>query len=79
MLAARFAGMPVREASALGILMNSRGVVELVVLSIGFDLGILSPALFSMLVLMAVVTTLMTAPLVRLAYTPVPLAEEVTE
>lgn len=70
MLAARFAGMPAREASALGILMNARGVVELVILSIGFDLGILSPALFSMLVLMAVVTTLMTAPLVRLSYAP---------
>ncbi len=64
-LAARSAGMPAREANALGILMNSRGLVELVILSIGFDLGILSTAVFSTMVLMALVTTLMTAPLVR--------------
>jgi len=68
MLAARSTGMPAREASALGILMNARGLVELVILSIGFDLGILSPAIFSMMVMMALVTTLMTAPLVRFFY-----------
>ncbi len=65
MLAARSAGMPAREANALGVLMNARGLVELVILSIGFDLGILSPAIFSMMVMMALVTTLMTAPIVR--------------
>jgi Kef-type K+ transport system membrane component KefB len=65
MLAARWAGMGARDANALGILMNARGLVELVILSIGFDLGILSPAIFSMMVMMALVTTLMTAPLVR--------------
>jgi len=70
MLAARSAGMPTREASALGILMNSRGLVELVILSIGYDLGILSPTIFSMMVMMALVTTLMTAPLVRRVYSP---------
>jgi Kef-type K+ transport system membrane component KefB len=70
MLAARSAGMPTREASALGILMNSRGLVELVILSIGFDLKILSPAIYSMMVMMALVTTLMTAPLVRRVYVP---------
>jgi Kef-type K+ transport system membrane component KefB len=65
MLAARSAGMGARESNALGILMNARGLVELVILSIGFDLHILTPAIFSMMVMMALVTTLMTAPLVR--------------
>jgi Kef-type K+ transport system membrane component KefB len=49
----------------LGILLNTRGLVELVVLNIGLDLGILSPAVFSILVLMALITTFMTSPLVR--------------
>jgi Kef-type K+ transport system membrane component KefB len=60
--------MEMREANALGILMNARGLVELVILSIGFDLGLISPRVFSMLVMMAIVTTLMTAPLVRRFY-----------
>jgi Kef-type K+ transport system membrane component KefB len=68
MLAARAAGMEMREANALGILMNARGLVELVILSIGLDLGLISPRVFSMLVMMAIVTTLMTAPLVRRLY-----------
>ena len=68
MLAARAAGMEMRQANALGILMNARGLVELVILSIGFDLGLISPSVFSMLVMMAIVTTLMTAPLVRRFY-----------
>ena len=46
--------------------MNTRGLVELVVLNIGYDLGILSPKIFTMLVIMAVVTTMMTGPLLRL-------------
>ncbi len=68
MLAAKSTGMPAREASALGILMNTRGLVELVILSIGYDLKILSPQIFSMMVMMALVTTLMTVPLVRRVY-----------
>jgi Kef-type K+ transport system membrane component KefB len=48
--------------------MNTRGLVELVILNIGLDLGILSPALFSIMVLMALVTTLMTTPLLRWVY-----------
>ncbi len=48
--------------------MNTRGLVELVILNIGLDLGILSPALFSMMVLMALVTTFMTAPLLSWIY-----------
>jgi Kef-type K+ transport system membrane component KefB len=47
----------------LGALMNSRGLMELVVLNLGLDLGLISPALFTMMVLMAVFTTLITAPL----------------
>jgi Kef-type K+ transport system membrane component KefB len=68
MLSARLNGMSWRESAAVGILMNTRGLVELVILNIGLDLGILSPALFSIMVLMALVTTLMTTPLLRFVY-----------
>jgi Kef-type K+ transport system membrane component KefB len=66
MLAARWTGMRWSDSFALGALMNTRGLVELIVLNIGFDLGILSPRIFAMLVLMALVTTFMTGPLVSL-------------
>ncbi len=62
-LAARVGGVPWREAAALGVLMNTRGLMELVILNVGLDLGVLSPALFSIFVLMAFLTTLMTSPL----------------
>ncbi len=62
-LAARVSGVKWREALALGTLMNTRGLMELVILNIGLDLGVLSPALYSMMVLMAFTTTLMTSPL----------------
>jgi Kef-type K+ transport system membrane component KefB len=62
-LAARWTGMSWRDSLALGALMNTRGLMELIVLNVGYDLGILSPALFSMMVLMALVTTGMTAPM----------------
>ncbi|BDC50526.1 hypothetical protein F183_A28420 [Bryobacterales bacterium F-183] len=52
----------VRDSLALGVLLNTRGLVELIVLNVGLDLGILSPSLFSMMVLMAVTTTLMAVP-----------------
>ena len=68
MLSARLNGMSWRESAAVGILMNTRGLVELVILNIGLDLGILSPALFSIMVLMALVTTLMTTPLLMRIY-----------
>jgi Kef-type K+ transport system membrane component KefB len=71
MLAARWAGMDGREANALGILMNARGLVELVILTIGLDLALITPQIFSMMVMMALVTTLMTAPLVRRFYKPI--------
>jgi Kef-type K+ transport system membrane component KefB len=63
MIAARSMGMSWREASTLGILMNTRGLVELVVLKIGLDRGMLSPAVFSMMVVMTLATTFMTSPL----------------
>lgn len=65
-VAARLGGLNNRDASALGILMNTRGLVELIVLNIGLDLGIISPALFAMLVLMALVTTFMTTPILHI-------------
>jgi Kef-type K+ transport system membrane component KefB len=61
--AAHITGSDNREAASLGILMNTRGLMELVVLNAGLDLGVLSPALFAMFVLMAVVTTLATTPI----------------
>jgi Kef-type K+ transport system membrane component KefB len=64
--AARLAGMRWRESSAIGILMNTRGLMELIVLNIGLDLKVLSPTLFAMLVLMAIVTTVATTPVLDL-------------
>jgi Kef-type K+ transport system membrane component KefB len=66
MLMARWTGMSWRDSRALGILMNTRGLVELVVLNIGYDLGILSARIFVMMVIMALATTFMTAPLLSL-------------
>jgi Kef-type K+ transport system membrane component KefB len=63
MLAARMTGINWVDSFALGALMNTRGLVELIALNIGYDLGILSPPIFTMLVLMALVTTGMTGPL----------------
>jgi Kef-type K+ transport system membrane component KefB len=64
--AARWTGLDWRESAGLGALMNTRGLVELVVLNIGYDIGILTPKMFTMLVIMAIVTTMMTGPLLRL-------------
>jgi Kef-type K+ transport system membrane component KefB len=64
--AARLTGLPWREAAALGTLMNTRGLMELIVLNVGLDLGVISPALFAMLVLMALATTMATGPVLRL-------------
>jgi Kef-type K+ transport system membrane component KefB len=65
-VAARLAGLPWPEATALGILMNTRGLMELVILSIGLEVGAISPTLYAMMVLMAITTTMMTAPLLAL-------------
>ena len=67
MLMARWTGMNWRDSFSLGVLMNTRGLVELVVLNIGYDLGILSTRTFAMMVLMALITTFMTGPLLSLA------------
>lgn len=60
--AARFTGIPHREALSIGILMNARGMMELIIINIGREKGLISDELFAMLVVMALVTTLMTAP-----------------
>jgi Kef-type K+ transport system membrane component KefB/nucleotide-binding universal stress UspA family protein len=67
-VAARLSGLGWREAGALGVLMNTRGLMELVILSIGLDLGVISPVVFVMMVLMALVTTFMTTPLLEWIY-----------
>jgi Kef-type K+ transport system membrane component KefB len=64
-VAARLSGMDWRGASSLGILMNTRGLMELVVLNIGLDLRVISPTLFTMMVLMALVTTMATTPVLQ--------------
>ena len=65
-VAARVTGMDWRESLQLGALMNTRGLMELIALNIGYDIGILSPRIFTMLVLMALATTAMTGPLLTL-------------
>jgi Kef-type K+ transport system membrane component KefB len=62
----RASGMSWREALSVGVLMNTRGLVELVILNVGLDLGVITPTLFSMMVLMALVTTFMTSPILDL-------------
>ncbi|PKO15887.1 MAG: hypothetical protein CVU39_10240 [Chloroflexi bacterium HGW-Chloroflexi-10] len=66
--AARYSGLSWRESGAVGVLMNTRGLMELVLLNIGLEIGVISPALFAMLVLMAITTTFMTAPLLEWIY-----------
>ncbi len=66
MVTARITGVNWIDSFALGALMNSRGLVELIALNIGYDLGILSPAIFTMLVIMALFTTSLTGPLLSL-------------
>jgi Kef-type K+ transport system membrane component KefB len=68
-LAARLTGMSWNNSLAVGILMNTRGLVELIVLNVGYDLGILTPAAYSIMVLMALATTFMTGPLLSLLET----------
>ena len=64
-IAARASGFSNNESMTLGALMNTRALMELIVLNVGYDLGFLPPSIFAMLVLMAVVTTLMTGPLLQ--------------
>jgi Kef-type K+ transport system membrane component KefB len=65
LVAARATGLPWRMSTALGILMNTRGLMELIVLNIGLELGVISPELFAMMVIMALVTTMATTPVLH--------------
>ena len=67
MVTARLTGVNWIDSFALGALMNTRGLIELIALNIGYDLGILTPRIFTMLVIMALVTTGLTGPLLSLA------------
>ncbi|HQR46502.1 MAG TPA: cation:proton antiporter [Thermoanaerobaculia bacterium] len=66
--AARLAGVPPRDALGVGALMNARGLMELIILNIGLERGIIGPTLFTIMVLMAVVTTLMATPIFERVY-----------
>lgn len=66
--AARLSGESPRESFAIGALMNSRGLMELIILNIGLERGVITPTLFTVMVVMAVFTTLMAVPLFNLAY-----------
>lgn len=66
--AARLTGQDNRTALAVGVLMNSRGLMELIIINIGLQRGVIGPALFSILVIMAIATTLMTSPLFEWVY-----------
>lgn len=65
-MAAKISGLSWRESLSIGVLMNTRGLIELIILNIGYDLGIIQPTLFTILVLMAIVTTFMTGPLLEI-------------
>ncbi len=65
-IAARITGLNWRDSSALGVLMNTRGLMELIVLNIGLEMNVISPTLFAMLVIMALVTTFSTTPILHL-------------
>ena len=65
LLAGRATGLSWRDAAGLGVLMNTRGLMQLIVLSVGLDLGVISPTLFTMMVLMALATTVATTPILR--------------
>ena len=67
-LAARLSGLNWREASAIGVLLNTRGLMELVILTIGLDMGVITPTVFAMMVIMALVTTAMTTPVLHWVY-----------
>lgn len=71
-LAAKVVGQSWRDSLSIGVLMNTRGLMQLIVLNIGYDLGILSPQIFAMMVLMALVTTFMTGPALDLIHWLIP-------
>ena len=67
-LAAKVSGQPTRDALAIGALMNARGLVELILLNLGLAAGLITPTLFTMMVMMAIVTTLAAGPLFEWVY-----------
>lgn len=67
-IASRACGYSWRESSVIGILMNTRGLMELVILNVGRELGVITPAVFAMMVLMALITTAMTSPVLHWIY-----------
>ena len=75
--ASRLSGLNWRDSAALGILMNTRGLVQLIVLNMGLDLGVITPKLFTMLVMMALVTTVMTTPILQILLRKHPWVERV--
>lgn len=78
-LGGRLTGLDWREAGAVGALLNTRGLMELVVLNIGLDLGVITPALFTMMVVTALVTAALTTPLLDVFYPLERLARELAE
>jgi len=64
-LAARWAGLGAREARIVGVMMNTRALMELIIINVGFDLGVIGPEVFTMLVLMAIFSTVVTTPALR--------------
>ena len=65
LLAGCATGLTWRDAAGLGVLMNTRGLMQLIVFNVGLDLGVISPALFTMMVPMALVTTIATTPVFK--------------
>jgi Kef-type K+ transport system membrane component KefB len=78
-LGARIAGQPWRETLAVGSLMNARGLMELVVMKVGLDIGVIGPTVFTMLLVMAILTTFMTSPLLSLLVRNHTATNEVTQ
>ncbi len=68
--ASKISGMTWRESWAVGILMNTKGLVEIIVLNIGLDAGVINTKVFTIMVLMAIITTLLTSPLIAWVYPP---------
>jgi Kef-type K+ transport system membrane component KefB len=78
-VAAKAQGIPTRRATVLGTLMNTRGLTELVILNVGKEFGVLDGQLFTLLVVMAVVTTIITEPILRILYPPAEQARDIAK
>jgi Kef-type K+ transport system membrane component KefB len=78
-LAAKIVGQTWKDSLSIGVLMNTRGLMELIVLNIGYDLGILSPEIFAMMVLMALITTFMANPALNLINSLMPAEKKIVE